>query len=158
MVKKRAASPVDSPVSLSWLAHAIDVLIKKISSSENVNDCKVLSRSKIKSLQKDDPYIGSAVVGAVPSYGGDALKGTALHVLCLDWPHAISALILVVYGLHITFLFLKWQVWYTKVEKCQHEITCHLLIRSPAASRAAEKRGAARLGCTPPRHHATTPL
>lgn len=110
MVKKRAASPVDSPVSLSWLAHAIDVLIKKISSSENVNDCKVLSRSKIKSLQKDDPYIGSAVVGAVPSYGGDALKGTALHVLCLDWPHAISALILVVYGLHITFLFLKWQV------------------------------------------------
>lgn len=114
---------------------------------------------KIKIVQKDDPYIGSAVVGAVPSYGGDALKGTALHVLCLDWPHAISALILVVYGLHITFLFLKWARYgIRQVEKCQHEITCHLLIRSPAASRAAEKRGAARLGCTPPRHHATTPL
>lgn len=105
--KKRAASPVDSPVSLSWLAHAIDVLIRR-SSSEECQRLAKFSRSKIKSLQKDDPYIGSAVVGAVPSYGGDALKGTALHVLCLDWPHAISALILVVYGLHITFLFLKW--------------------------------------------------
>lgn len=79
-------------------------------------------------------------------------------MLCLDWPHAISALILVVYGLHITFLFLKWARYgIRQVEKCQHEITCHLLIRSPAASRAAEKRGAARLGCTPPRRHATTP-